>query len=80
MFPGMTRAELKDEIRSLPVGGRLELLEELWRETVPESPGLLDWQKEILDRRLEDSEANPEDWVPSEEAKERLERLVRGEG
>lgn len=75
----MTRAELKDEIRSLPVGERLDLLEELWREAETESPGLLDWQKEILDRRLEDAETNPEDWVPWEEAKERLERLARGE-
>jgi putative addiction module component (TIGR02574 family) len=72
----MSKAELKQEIRKLPLPERVELLEELWREAETEQPELLDWQKEILEQRLRDAEANPEDWVPWDEAKLRLERLA----
>lgn len=43
-----------------------------------EHPELLDWHKEILGQRLLDAETNPEDWVSWEEAKQRLERQLRG--
>jgi len=44
------------------------------REAENERPELLDWQKELLDQRLRDAEAHPEDWVSWDEAKQRLER------
>ena len=72
----MTRAALKDEIRRLPIGERVELLEELWRETEREQPALLDWQRELLEERLADAESDPESWVSWEDAKRRLERLT----
>jgi putative addiction module component (TIGR02574 family) len=73
----MSKAELMREIRRLPFHDRVELLEELWREAETENPGLLDWQKELLEQRLRDVETHPEDWVPWKEAKERLERHLR---
>ncbi|HEX5760560.1 MAG TPA: addiction module protein [Thermoanaerobaculia bacterium] len=76
----MSKADLKQEIRKLPFPERVELLEELWREAETEQPELLDWQKEILDQRLRDAEANPEDWVSWDEAKLRLERLAQRPG
>jgi len=72
----VSKAELIREIRSLPVGERVELLEELWREAESESPGLLDWQKELLDQRRRDAEAHPDDWVSWDEARQRLEQQL----
>jgi len=43
-----------------------------------ERPELLDWQKELLDQRLKDAEAHPEDWVSWDEARQRLERQLHG--
>jgi len=40
-----------------------------------EHPELLDWQRELLDQRIKDVEARPEDWVSWDEAKQRLARL-----
>jgi putative addiction module component (TIGR02574 family) len=74
----LSKAELMHEIRRLPFAERVELLEELWREAESERPGLLDWQKELLDQRLRDAEEHPEDWVSWDEARQRLERQVRG--
>lgn len=70
----MSKADLMHEIRRLPFAERVELLEELWNETESEHPELLEWQKALLDERLKDAEAHPEDWVSWEEAKQRLER------
>jgi hypothetical protein len=64
--------ELMHEIRRLPFGEWIELLEELYRETESQSPGLLDWQKELLDQRRRDAEAHPENWVSWDEARQRL--------
>lgn len=72
----MTRAALKEEIRRLPVGERVELLEELWREAESEQPVLLDWQRELLEERLADAVSDPEAWVSWEDAKCRLGRLT----
>ena len=72
----VSKAELIHEIRRLPFAERVELLEELWNEAEKECPQLLEWQKELLDQRLRDAEANPEDWVSWDEAKQRLERQL----
>jgi putative addiction module component (TIGR02574 family) len=74
----LSKAELMHEIRRLPFAERVELLEELWSEAESERPGLLDWQKELLDQRLKDAEAHPEDWVSWDEARQRLERQLHG--
>lgn len=71
----MSKAELIQELRKLPLAERVEILEEVWREA--ESHGLLGWQKELLDQRLQDAEAHPDDWVSWDEAKQRLERQLR---
>lgn len=63
-------------IRELPFPERVELLEDLWREAESEHPGLLNWQKELLDQRLEDVESHPQDWVSWDEARQRLERRL----
>lgn len=39
-------------------------------------PELLEWQKALLDQRLKDAEAHPDDWVSWDEAKQRLERRI----
>jgi len=74
----LSKAELMHEIRRLPFAERVELLEELWSEAESERPELLDWQKELLDQRLKDAEAHPEDWVSWDEARQRLERQLHG--
>ena len=73
----MSKAELKQEIQKLPFPERIELLEELWREAETEHLELADWQKEILDQRLRDAAAHPEDWTSWTEARRRLEQLTR---
>jgi putative addiction module component (TIGR02574 family) len=72
----VSKAELMHEIRRLPVGERVELLEELWLEAEGECPGLLDWQKELLDQRRRDAEVHPDDWVSWDEARQRLEQQL----
>jgi hypothetical protein len=52
------------------------MMEEVSRQSESEAHGLFDWQKELLDQRLKDAEAHPEDWVSWDEAKQRLERRV----
>ncbi len=74
----MSKADLMLEIRRLPFAERVELLEELWNETENERPGLLEWQKALLDQRLQDAEAHPENWVSWDEARQRLERQLHG--
>jgi putative addiction module component (TIGR02574 family) len=70
----VSKADLMHEIRRLPFAERVELLEELWNETESEHPELLEWQKALLDERLKNAEAHPEDWVSWDEVKPRLER------
>jgi putative addiction module component (TIGR02574 family) len=76
----MTRAQVKEEIRRLPIQERVELLEELWREVETEHPALLDWQREVLDRRLDEAERDPDGWVSWDEARHRLERQAQRSG
>lgn len=76
----MSKAELRQEIRKLPFAERVELLAELWHEAESEQPELLEWQKELLDQRLHDAEAHPEDWASWDDAKVRLERLAQDRG
>jgi putative addiction module component (TIGR02574 family) len=72
----VSKDDLRLAIRSLPFPERVELLEELWRDAENERPGLLKWQDELLERRLRDAEAHPEDWASWDEARQRLERQL----
>lgn len=63
-------AHLLEQAQGLPLEEQLELVEALWdsiaqRSVIP----LTQKQKEELDRRLADLEANPEDVVPWSEVK-----------
>lgn len=72
----MSVAEIKHEIRKLPVEERVELLEELWREAERERPDLYDWQRQLLDERLADARVDPDDWVSWDAARRRLDELA----
>ena len=75
MSPGSVRLErmgkpqLVAEILSLPVEERMELLETIWASisAVPDALPLTEWQKEELDRRLEEMESDPDGGLTMEE-------------
>ena len=56
------KQELVAEILALPVKERVRLVEAIWDSisAVPEALPLTQWQREELDRRLAEFEANPE--------------------
>lgn len=76
----MTKAEIKAELRGLPLAERVALLEELWLEAEQEEPRLLDWQKKIVDQRLAEAEASPDDTISLAEMRRRLERRIQEYG
>ena len=55
------KQELVAEILSLPVHERIELAETIWASisALPDALPLTDWQKDELDRRLAEMEADP---------------------
>jgi len=70
------RQELVAEILALPVEERVRLVEAIWDSisAVPEALPLTDWQKQELDRRLEDLEKNPDAGSTLEEVFARIRR------
>jgi putative addiction module component (TIGR02574 family) len=70
----MTKAQLKSEALQLPVEERLEIAEAIWEslETAGDQPPLPDWQREILDERIAEDDANPDEGSPWEEVKQRI--------
>lgn len=58
----MGKQELVAEILSLPVHERIELAEAIWASisAVPDALPLTDWQKDELDRRLAEMQADPD--------------------
>jgi putative addiction module component (TIGR02574 family) len=57
------------QIKALSVEDRLRLVEAIW-DTIAEDPDqvrLTEAQKQELDRRIADMEANPDDCIPWEE-------------
>ena len=68
--------ELVAEILALPVEERVRLVEAIWDSisAVPEALPLTDWQKQELDRRLEDLEKNPDAGSTLEEVFARIRR------
>lgn len=65
----MTTAELTQRVLKLPVEERRTLIETLWESLGEEAigPPLHDWQRKLLDERLEEASRNPDVWVPAEE-------------
>jgi putative addiction module component (TIGR02574 family) len=61
-------------IDRLPVADRLALLEEIWDSiaAAPEELPLTESQKQLLDRRLADLNANPDNVLTWEEIKARV--------
>jgi putative addiction module component (TIGR02574 family) len=70
------KQELVAEILRLPVKERMRLVEVIWESisAVPEALPLTEWQKEELDRRLAELEADPEAGVTLEEVFVRIRR------
>lgn len=61
--------ELVAEILTLPASERIRLVEAIWDSiaAAPEAIELTQWQKEELDRRPSEFDANPESGVTLEE-------------
>ena len=70
------KQELVTEILALPVADRVRLVEAIWDSisAIPEALPLTDWQKEELDRRLAEFEADPDAWSTLEEVFARIRR------
>ena len=69
-------ADRMREIRGLSVEDRIELAEAIW-DSVEEDQGdfeLTDAQKREIDRRLAAYDANPDDVIPWETVRKRLQR------
>jgi putative addiction module component (TIGR02574 family) len=70
------KQELVAEILALPVEDRVRLVEAIWDSisAVPEALPLTEWQKEELDRRLAELEADPDAGSTLEEVFARIRR------
>jgi putative addiction module component (TIGR02574 family) len=70
------KQDLVAEILALPVEDRVRLVEAIWDSisAVPEALPLTDWQKEELDRRLAEVEADPDGGSTLEEVFARIRR------
>jgi putative addiction module component (TIGR02574 family) len=78
---GMTKADLRDELRKLSLAERLELVEELWDSIAAECERapvpLTDEQVADLERRLAEADADPAGGAPWEEVLERIRQRPR---
>ncbi len=72
------KSALVAEILELPVAERVRLVEAIWDSIsgLPESLPLTEWQRDELDRRLADYQANPRAGSTLEEA---FARIRKGE-
>jgi putative addiction module component (TIGR02574 family) len=70
------KRELVAEILELPVAERVRLVEAIWDSisAAPESLPLTEWQREELDRRLVEYEADPASGSTLEEVFARIRR------
>ena len=72
------KSELVAEILALPVSERVRLVEAIWDSisAVPDALPLTQWQKNELDRRLAEFEADPDPGAPLEEVFARIRRAA----
>jgi len=70
------KQDLVAEILALPVDDRVRLVEAIWDSisAVPDAITLTDWQKQELDRRLAEYEADPDAGSTLEEVFARIRR------
>ncbi len=75
---GMTNA-LREQLFKLSAAERLELVEELWDSIADDDEvlALTDEQREDLDRRLAEADADPTGGSPWEEVRERIRHRPR---
>ncbi len=59
---------------NLPPTERLELIEALWDTLSPDDPPVTDEERGILDQRMSEMEASPNDERPWTEVKERIDK------
>jgi len=72
----MIDESLLAKVSSLSPADRLELIARVWDTLSPDDLPVADAERALLDARLADMEANPEDQSPWPEVKQRLERLT----
>lgn len=72
----MIDESLPAKVSSLSPTDRLELISKVWDTLSPEDLPVTDAERKLLDARLADMEANPDDQSPWPEVKARLERLT----
>jgi putative addiction module component (TIGR02574 family) len=72
----MVNADLISKVKTLSATERLELLGIVWDTLTPIDTPITDDEKQILDARLEDFEANPADQSSWPEVQARLQRLL----
>ena len=65
------------KVSSLSPADRLELIGRVWDTLSPDDLPVTDAERELLDARLADMEAHPDDQSPWPEVKALLERLTR---
>lgn len=70
---------LREELFKLSAAERLELVEELWDSIAEEDEvlALTDEQREDLERRLADADADPASGSPWDEVRERIRNRLR---
>jgi putative addiction module component (TIGR02574 family) len=73
----MIDESLLAKVSSLSPADRLELIGVVWDTLSPDDLPVTDAERALLDARLADIEARPDDQSPWPEVKARLERLTR---
>ena len=73
----MIDESLLAKVSSLSPADRLELIRMVWDTLSPDDLQMTDAERALLDSRLTDMEAHPEDQNPWPVVKARLERLQR---
>jgi putative addiction module component (TIGR02574 family) len=72
----MINESLLAKVSSLSPADRLELIGKVWDTLSPDDIPVTDAERALLDARLADMEAHPEDQSPWPQVKARLERLI----
>ena len=73
----MIDESLLSKVASLSPADRLELIGKVWDTLSPADLPVTDAERALIDARLADMEAHPEDQSPWPEVKARLEDLTR---
>ena len=73
----MIDESLLAKVSGLSPADRLELIGKVWDKLSPADVPVTDGERALLDARLADMEAHPDDQSPWPEVKARLGRLIR---